>query len=215
MKKLALVTLALILAVMMLGGCIQKPPAHNIELYYTVQIKDSSGHIESSISGRSKSYVTAFMDMLYVQAFGAATTITVTDQSGTGRAVASYSGNFSVAGGAGANYYGIIVGTGNTAVAITDYQLAARIAHGTGAGQLSYSANVISAIATSGSSRQFTVTRTFTNGTANTITVKEIGLGSLATSNSWVVLIARDVISDQAIAASKVLTVIYTIKVTA
>ena len=68
-----------------------------------------------------------------------------------------------IVGGVGATY-GIMVGTGTTVVDASDNAVEGLIAHGTGSGQLQYSANTIdSAPLTSGSTQYWTISRTFTN----------------------------------------------------
>jgi hypothetical protein len=79
--------------------------------------------------------------------------------------------------GAGDDTFGIQVGTGTTAVAIDQYALAGKIAHGAGTGQLQYGAmSVLTPPQTVGNKRQFTAARTFTNLSGADITVNEVGL---------------------------------------
>jgi hypothetical protein len=70
----------------------------------------------------------------------------------------------------------IVVGTGNTAPTITDYALQTKIAHGSTAGKLQYSAVTFGAPASDATTSQFTVTRNFANASGGSITVNEIGL---------------------------------------
>ena len=76
------------------------------------------------------------------------------------------------------NTFGIQVGTQTSppAIAITDYVLGALIANGNGNGQVVYSATTLTAPATVGSTRKFTIARTFTNNYSSNITINEIGL---------------------------------------
>jgi hypothetical protein len=77
---------------------------------------------------------------------------------------------------AGAYTTGIVAGTGTNAVAVTDYNLQTPIAHGTGAGQLSYAAVVIQENYTvSGSNAYFTMSRLLANSSGASITINEIG----------------------------------------
>jgi len=71
---------------------------------------------------------------------------------------------------------GIWVGTGTTLVDRDDYTLAAKVAHGTGAGQLYYQAcTVTGPTAISGGYRE-EIARQFDNSSGDTITVQEVGL---------------------------------------
>lgn len=87
---------------------------------------------------------------------------------------------------------GIIVGTGNTAVAMADYALAAKIAHGTGAGQLSYGSHTVNAM-TGTSPITWIVTRAFTNGSAGAITIAETGIQN---DSTYDVLLERTVLAS-------------------
>jgi hypothetical protein len=80
-------------------------------------------------------------------------------------------------GGVGDSTTGIVVGTGTAAVTITDYNLNTKIENGTGAGQLSYEAEVRPAVGhtTSGGLSYFILRRTVLNGTESTITINEVG----------------------------------------
>lgn len=97
---------------------------------------------------------------------------------------------------------GIVVGTGSTAVNIADYNLATKIAHGTGSGQLSYSSSTVTsipAVVTGALSAQLTLSRSFANASGGIITVNEIGLNGRTMSENnpfyWKTLFARDVIA--------------------
>lgn len=87
---------------------------------------------------------------------------------------------------------GIVVGTGNTAVALADYALATKIATGTGAGQLSYGSHTINA-ASGTTTITWVVTRSFTNSSGGNITIAETGIQNDATYD---VLIERTVLAS-------------------
>jgi hypothetical protein len=116
----------------------------------------------------------------------------------------------------GVDTYGVVVGTGTTAVAIDDYNLATKIAHGTGSGQLQYGAVTINAPQISGNDCYCEVIRGFTNGSGATITVAEIGLVFRYEGQAWYWLMVRDVFSSAFdVLDTKTLTVTYKVKVTA
>jgi hypothetical protein len=93
---------------------------------------------------------------------------------------------------------------------VAKYALAAKIANGTGAGQLQYGAVSITAPATIGQKRQITVARVFTNNSGASITVNEVGL---VVSGIYYFLIERT-LSTNAIANLASATWTYTISIT-
>jgi hypothetical protein len=70
---------------------------------------------------------------------------------------------------------GIWVGSGSTPVSPTDYKLASKIPHGTGAGQLDYEPQSVTASYTDTQS-YVEISRAFVNRTSDNITVAEVGL---------------------------------------
>ncbi|MFA5379808.1 MAG: hypothetical protein WC455_28880 [Dehalococcoidia bacterium] len=81
-----------------------------------------------------------------------------------------------------ADLRGIAVGGGTTAFSVEDAKLATRIAHGTGAGQLSYAAQAAGVLSYDSGTKTWTIThsRVFTNGSGNPVDVKEIGIYSFS-----------------------------------
>ena len=92
--------------------------------------------------------------------------------------------------------YGIIVGTGTTPVSLEDYNLASKISHGTGSGQLSYGACSPYGIS-SDTQADVGLQRSFDNNSGADITINEIGmvLKVYDGTNTYYTLIMRDVIS--------------------
>lgn len=72
--------------------------------------------------------------------------------------------------------FGTRVGTGNTAVTITDYALQTPVAEGTGSGQMAHGAVTFGSPAADSTTSQFTITRNFTNSSGGSMTINEIGL---------------------------------------
>ena len=97
--------------------------------------------------------------------------------------------------GAGDDTFGIVVGTGDTPVTADDYNLASKIAHGTGAGQLSYGAVTLYDPFVSDYTVKQRIARSFTNNSGADITVKEIGLIVKTSVDNYLVMIIRDVIT--------------------
>jgi hypothetical protein len=123
--------------------------------------------------------------------------ITLTDIGGASRAgVLARAGNLYLNGGAGDINRGLVVGTGTNAPTIDDFRLQSQIGHGTGSGQLQYSAVTFGAPSTDGLLSQFTVTRDFANNSGAPVTVYEAGLYCRAYPNADAYFcIVRDVIS--------------------
>lgn len=116
------------------------------------------------------------------------------------------------------SYTGGLIGTGNTAVSFEDYILGSQINHGTGAGQMSY--GVCATPSRSWSDPIMTIphSRTITNNSGSSITVKEIGIagcigleGGYSTNGT---LVMRDVIEDVAVANGESIKPIHNFLVT-
>ena len=115
---------------------------------------------------------------------------------------------------AGNANYGPMVGTGTTAPQVTNYNLQTKIAHGSGSGQLLYGATSLTAATTSGSTRFWKASRTFTNSSGSSITVNEVGL-VLAYQSTYYIMIARDVLSSGVVINNgQVGTLVYTFAIT-
>ena len=161
-------------------------------------VKDKDGKVTEKRVMKSESFVRQFMELLFI-------TITSNWQQNrypirdTGNVVRNTYKNADLLqcdAGAGVVTNGVVVGTGTVAPTIDDYALGAIIAHGTGAGQLQYSAMTFGAPASDATTSQFTLTRDFANGSGGAITVNEIGLFSRAYdgANQYFMTI-RDVIA--------------------
>lgn len=72
--------------------------------------------------------------------------------------------------------YGIVVGTGDTAFSVEDYDLAAQISTGTGTGQLVYSAMSRPVASYASTTWTSTIVRVFNNNSGGSITIKETGM---------------------------------------
>lgn len=97
-------------------------------------------------------------------------------------------------GGAGALNRGIILGTGTTAPAPSNFSIETIINHGSGAGQLNYGAQQgIMGTTITGSLTEFTINRTYNNNSGGSITVNECAI--YADYGGSVICIYRDLIS--------------------
>jgi hypothetical protein len=202
-------------------------------ILWEIEVKDKTGKLLKHYVTPAKSWLRQFITMLkgefatrYSTTVGNAN-VSVVDETGTARtypsqSTATYSTyimNLSTLGDVGDVSQGIIVGTSDTPNSLSTYALGGKIAHGTGSGQLVYNAETVEDVTNpSGNDLQFRITRTFTNNSGATITVKEVGLlikkvDSTNTSRSW--LVARDVLpSPVDVPDGATLTIRYVVKIT-
>jgi len=96
-------------------------------------------------------------------------------QPGIAAATVWFNPLLSMAAGDNDDTNGIWVGSGSTPVSPTDYKLASKIPHGTGAGQLDYEPQSVTASYTDTQS-YVEISRAFVNRTSDNITVAEVGL---------------------------------------
>jgi hypothetical protein len=97
---------------------------------------------------------------------------------------------------AGETSAGIVVGSSDTPVSLSQYSLGALITHGTGSGQLTYGATNVETLSKD-TTWLFRIVRTFTNNSGASVTVREIGLyvrlGMYPSPNYYSCMLARDV----------------------
>lgn len=114
--------------------------------------------------------------------------------------------------GLGVDAQGIVAGTDATAVLGTDFNMAALIAEGTGAGQMAYSAGVIGNVVVGATSATIAISRSISNSSGGTITVREVGIR--CRNNVTDFQLIRDVLSvAEVVADGQILTVVYTIRI--
>ena len=184
------------------------------ELWYSVVVRDRHGKIVSRERHRSRSFLKQWNQFGYIQVTGAS--LAVRDTSGVlGSSEGPNAMNFRLSSsGIGADYEGLVIGTGNTAVAIDDYAMEAQIMEGAGAGQMNYQACTIAESVVSAPNCGFIVSRAFVNNSGADITVRESGLYmNCAAARCCGV---RDVFeTPQAVPNGGSLSVNYTLRVTA
>ena len=109
-----------------------------------------------------------------------------------------YNWFYTAAAAIGIDTYGMVVGTGVTPVALTDYKLDVPIAQGAGAGQMKYSAASYQVgKISSGANRSYKLIRFFANDSGGAITVKEVGFIARPYNHligQFNILICRDVL---------------------
>jgi hypothetical protein len=198
-----------------------------IKIKYEVLLKDPNGKIITKRKGVSKSLLANFMRWFrgvhtIIDNYGSS--YTMTDITGTSRTLPytgmQYQKNFGAFGSPDNDQNrGIVVGSSDTPVNPNDYKLASQIPHGTGSGQLDYGAGTLTDISISDNTISFNHSRTFTNLSGATITVKEIG-GYFVMNDTGNVLrtfcYLRDVLTTPIdVPDNYTLTVIYTFQVSA
>jgi hypothetical protein len=202
-------------------------------ILWEIEVKDKTGKLLKHYVTPAKSWLKQFITMLkgeFATRYGSTTgnaNVSVVDETGTARSypyhIAStqylYYCQLSTLGDVGDVTQGIIVGTSDTPNTLATYALGGKITHGTGAGQLIYNAETVEDVTNpSGNDLQFRITRTFTNNSGSTITVKEVGLLAKKIESSLSntrFLIARDVLpSPVDVPDGATLTIRYVVKIT-
>ena len=147
----------------------------NIEIFYSFQDFDSNGNpVGKSNRIKANSLVGNFINLLGYQ-LSIVGVPNVKDTLGVSR-LFSTNLTFPVNAAVGIDTYGLVVGTGTTAVSIADYKLQTQILHGSTSGKLSHGAVTFTPPFNSGSSQIIEVVRTFNNNSGGDITITEIGL---------------------------------------
>jgi len=178
----------------------------------TVRDKKTGKLISKTPMRRSKSFVLQFLQILEAQMFPSVD-VAITDTSDYPYDTPDEVGNFDCEGPVGNVNEGTVVGTGTTAPDNLDNKMETKIAHGSGAGELNYGAQSKTTTAEVGANVDFIITRTFTNGSGNTINVTEAGLQTRYDSTRFALSI-HDTFEAVAVDNGQVLTVTYTIRTT-
>ncbi|MBN2240169.1 MAG: hypothetical protein JW712_10380 [Dehalococcoidales bacterium] len=206
----------------------------NGSLWYKVMVNDWKGEILSQEERQSHSFLKQWNQAVLYRMFGNSvgginylgfwdltepTFIDATGNTGT----SPMSGDMRMNGAADNEYLGIVIGTGNTPVTITDRKLEAQIRQGFGVGQMDYLAMSITAPVVADPNCEFTMSRQIANSSGALITVRESGIYSTLRSNwnlgthkeYYIICIIRDVFSvPQDVPHGGGITVEYTLRVT-
>jgi len=184
-----------------------------IELLYELVIRDRHGKVLSRRCGKSRSFVKAWLQLMFAQMTDVSSTIK--DTGGVNRtSVTPHANNFTIAGAGMA--YGLVFGTGSTPVTVEDFQMEALIAYGEGAGQMYYTYTEVSEPTVSGADFYFTVFRRAFNLSGGGITVAEWGIYvRFYTSNNYYMCGVRDVLDTPLLVPDDtILSGTYTLKIT-
>ena len=143
----------------------------------------------------SRSPVRAFLDILLAQFLQNA--ISSTDTGGTVRSYSTYASAYATNAGS-VGTWGVVVGTGTTAVDITDTKLATKI--------------LVTIATVDATSSLFVIYRNFSNNSGGSITVGETAI--YCTTNAWIFCLFRDVPTSLAVPDGGGCYVKYTLKIT-
>lgn len=180
--------------------------------YITSEIRDKHGQLKHFEKKEANSLVKNFLSALYVQ-MSQTTLNSCIDTGGSSRNVSANANSFHMVVGAGSDVFGIVVGTGTGAVAVTDTKLGTQIANGSGAGQLAYLQDAFTTPATIGSTHSFTVSRGFTNNSGGQINVTEVGMYAIIFAGANYYFCIDRTLMSFSIANGATGTVTYTIQV--
>jgi len=164
-----------------------------------VTVTDKEGKVTNHRVQKSQSFVRGFLELLWInmKPVDEIDPYILMDIYGVPRGLGSTGMTFGCLAAIGDASKGIRVGTGTLAPDINDIGLQTPIGHGTGVGQLQYSAVTFGAPASDPTTSQFTITRNFANASGGSITVNEIGLQVRAhrQDSAYYFLTIRDVIA--------------------
>ncbi|MBA7567759.1 hypothetical protein ES708_09476 [subsurface metagenome] len=184
------------------------------ELWYSVVVRDRHGKVISREHRKSKSFLKAWNQLVYVQMKSEVTGESIVDTDGVSQSITAHTYNFAMNAAAGTITYGIRVGTGNTPVAIDDYALDAPIAEGTGVDEMNHLVCTVATSVVAAPSCSFLVSRAITNNSGSEITVREAGIHAIM-KVGVVGLITRDVfVTPQAVPNGGTITIDWTLQVT-
>ena len=158
----------------------------NLKIEYEVEVKDKKGKVIHKEKGLSKSLLKNFIlwwhskftiDDIDIGGAAAWTAKNIQGvEKGFPESGTSEEGGWGTFGSkVTETNFGLRVGTGTTPVTPEDYELETIIAHGTGSGQMLYSAQTYEAVEVISNTSRFRITRVFTNNSGASISVKEIG----------------------------------------
>jgi len=159
----------------------------NVKAYLKIKVINEKGKCIYYRRYRSRSFVANFINIMFAGFFFQSVTLVT-----TGGSTFSTSGSnpLNVQDSSNDNSYGIQIGTGTTAPAITDFSLKQLIPNGTSAGQMQYGAvSVMSpVINTTNNTGYVAITRAFTNNSGGSITVSEVGVVVNFSSNNFLII---------------------------
>jgi hypothetical protein len=161
-----------------------------LALYYQYELAKDGKILKTSLPRLSQSFVLAYAQVMFIK-MGGINSISIQDTGNAARTVSNRT-YLDAREDAGVVTNGLVVGTGTNAVALADYALQTQIAHGTGSGQLQYSASVVNLPSSDSTATTIILTRVFSNNSGGTVTVREIGAYVEGTESARKFCIIRD-----------------------
>ena len=190
-----------------------------MKIYYELTKYDKKNKIKTKTKERCRSFVKQFLQHFYTNT--CQITSTILNTSGVASPV-SYPSCCYINEGARDSFYGyggIIVGTSDQAVTITDYALIIPISNGSTSGKLQYYGSYTCNNIVAGATASLDIEGIFYNASGGDITVKEVGLyvKSIYSGSTGIIplCIIRDVCTPTTVSNGEWLKVKYTIQVTA
>ncbi len=145
-----------------------------LNIHYNFKVYTADGKLKREMQTPGHSFVRGFLEILYCQMALATFPVRATD--GLLKSVVGPDVDILDITSSG-NDRGIVVGTGGTtAVQISDYQLEAVVADGSGSGELDHAAQTYVDPTTTVDTAQFSILRDFGNNSGGTIIIGEVGL---------------------------------------
>lgn len=185
------------------------------QLLYKIIVKDKLGKVITKRSGKARSLLRQYTEVKKVNM--STVTTTCKDTDGVDRSVTTGTDlgkSLAVQAVAEEVNFGIRVGSGTTAVTISDYALGTAIAQGVGAGQLDHWACDVIPPVVGASDSKFEVKRIIHNSSGDDVIVREIGIYAKMDA-TYLCCIARDVLGGAAVTVPDggSITVFYYIRV--
>lgn len=155
--------------------------SHGVQLLLRAVVKDPDGKILSDTGQKpSKSFVIQFLEFIHLMFIAPEgySSITATDGSEDPayRDVGHPAWFLLVDAPTNISYYGLVIGRGDTAKTNTDYKLAIQLNEGVGANQMTHGTTIVGYTGVVGANVDLEITRSFTNNSGSSITVKEAGI---------------------------------------
>jgi len=186
-----------------------------LKISWKLEITRPDGSIQSSIEFPGHSLVDGFIAMVQAQATGTFWTPAVRDITAQFISAEPHTTNLDSTAVAGDQTNGLVVGSVNTPVALSDFRLAGIIAHGTGVGQLSYGATTFFGRSQDPAAVSFSELRAFTySNPVGSATIQELGVYSIALAGiTRHFMTAREIIPAQTILPFQTFTSTYTVQI--
>lgn len=160
-----------------------------VKIEILAEIYDASGNLKERQPWReANSLLKAFIQALSCQL--AVANQTIKDTGGTDRDCPVNTGNLRTAAPAATTTYGIVVGTGETAVTMADNKLETQVFTNIAHALPSYLVENPDS-----STWRIAITRAFTNNTGATVNIKEVGLYCMVGGTTWFACIDRTLYS--------------------